>query len=105
MRLHSLQHAIRRSPARYFIHRHAHVQAWAAAAGYAIIHDGGSGSGGSWSIAAPMPDDEQRPMRVPRVFTRHGPPVHCSPPCGIARGRTINVRSADARTVTGCAPR
>ena len=41
MRLFNLQHAVRRSPARYVIHRHTQVQRWAAAAGYTIIHDGG----------------------------------------------------------------
>lgn len=41
MRLFNLQHAVRRSPARYVIHRHTQVQRWAAAAGYTVIHDGG----------------------------------------------------------------
>jgi magnesium-protoporphyrin O-methyltransferase len=41
MRLFNLQHAVRRSPARYIIHRHTQVRHWAAAAGYTSIHDGG----------------------------------------------------------------
>jgi hypothetical protein len=41
MRPFNLQHAVRRSPARYFVHRHAQVQRWAAAAGYMSIHEGG----------------------------------------------------------------
>jgi SAM-dependent methyltransferase len=41
MRLYNLAHAIRRSPARYFIHRHAQVARWMAGAGYEIVHEGG----------------------------------------------------------------
>ena len=41
MRLYNLVHAVRRSPARYFIHRRADVERWMAATGYQNIHDGG----------------------------------------------------------------
>lgn len=41
MRLYNLVHAVRRSPARYFIHRHAQVERWMADAGYQSIHEGG----------------------------------------------------------------
>jgi len=41
MRLYNLTHAIRRSPARYVIHRHAQVERWAADAGYTKLHEGG----------------------------------------------------------------
>jgi SAM-dependent methyltransferase len=41
MRVYNLTQAIRRSPARYFIHRHAHVERWAAGAGYTKVHEGG----------------------------------------------------------------
>lgn len=41
MRVYNLVHAVRRSPARYFIHRHAHVERWMAAAGYENVHEGG----------------------------------------------------------------
>jgi hypothetical protein len=42
MRIFNVIHALRRSPARYFIHRHAEVGRLMAKAGYAEIHDGGS---------------------------------------------------------------
>jgi SAM-dependent methyltransferase len=42
MRLYNLAHAIRRSPARYFIHRHAQVERWMAGAGYHSVHQGGT---------------------------------------------------------------
>lgn len=41
MRLFNLRQAVRRSPARYVIHRHTQVQRWAAVAGYTLIHEGG----------------------------------------------------------------
>jgi len=41
MRLYNLAHAVRRSPARYFIHRHAQVERWMAGAGYQNAHEGG----------------------------------------------------------------
>jgi SAM-dependent methyltransferase len=41
MRLYNLWSAVRRSPARYFIHRHAQLERWMAAAGYRSIHEGG----------------------------------------------------------------
>ena len=41
MRLYNLVHAVRRSPARYFVHRHARLQRWMAAAGYRNVHEGG----------------------------------------------------------------
>jgi hypothetical protein len=41
MRLYNVAHAIRRSPARYFIHRHAHVERSMAGAGYQSVHEGG----------------------------------------------------------------
>jgi magnesium-protoporphyrin O-methyltransferase len=41
MRLYNLVHAVRRSPARYFIHRHADVERWMAGAGYTSAHEGG----------------------------------------------------------------
>lgn len=34
-------HAVRRSRARYFIHRHAQVERWMAGAGYQNVHEGG----------------------------------------------------------------
>jgi SAM-dependent methyltransferase len=42
MRLYNLAHAVRRSPARYFIHRHAQVERWMAGAGYMNAHEGGT---------------------------------------------------------------
>jgi len=42
MRLFNLAHAIRRDPARYFIHRQAHVERWMTAAGFQDAHDGGT---------------------------------------------------------------
>lgn len=41
MRLYNLVHAVRRSPARYFIHRHADVERWMGGAGYTSAHEGG----------------------------------------------------------------
>ena len=41
MRLFNIAHAIRRSPARYFIHRQAQVERWMSDAGYQRVHDGG----------------------------------------------------------------
>ena len=41
MRTYNAVSAVRRSPARYFIHRHAQVERWTAAAGYRRIHEGG----------------------------------------------------------------
>lgn len=41
MRGYNLWSAIRRSPARYFIHRHARLQRWMAGAGYRNVHEGG----------------------------------------------------------------
>jgi magnesium-protoporphyrin O-methyltransferase len=41
MRLYNLVQAVRRSPARYHIHRRANVERWMAGAGYRNIHDGG----------------------------------------------------------------
>jgi len=35
-------HAVRRSPARYFIRRHAQVERWMAGARYKSAHEGGS---------------------------------------------------------------
>lgn len=48
MRLYNLAHALRRSPARYFIHRHRSVRRLLADAGYAEIHDGGTPD---WRVA------------------------------------------------------
>jgi len=42
MRLFNLAHAVRRSPARYFVHRHAQVERSMAGAGYKSSHDGGT---------------------------------------------------------------
>lgn len=42
MRLYNLVHAVRRSPARYFIHRQAKVERWMAGAGYERVHQGGT---------------------------------------------------------------
>jgi SAM-dependent methyltransferase len=42
MRLFNLAHAVRRSPARYFIHRQTQVERWAAGVGYTSVHDGGT---------------------------------------------------------------
>ena len=42
MRLFNLVHALRRSPARYFAHRHRQLHSLMAAAGYPEIYDGGS---------------------------------------------------------------
>lgn len=41
MRLYNLWSAVRRSPARYFIHRHRQLERWMAAAGYRNVHEGG----------------------------------------------------------------
>jgi hypothetical protein len=42
MRLFNFAHAVRRSPARYFIHRHVQVERWMAGAGYKSVHQGGT---------------------------------------------------------------
>jgi SAM-dependent methyltransferase len=42
MRLFNLAHAIRRNPARYFIHRDAQLELWMAGAGYQNAHDAGT---------------------------------------------------------------
>ena len=41
MRLFNLMQAARRSPARYFVHRHAHLDRWMTGAGYRNVHEGG----------------------------------------------------------------
>lgn len=41
MRLDNLVHWARRSPARYFVHRHADLERWMRGAGYRKIHEGG----------------------------------------------------------------
>ena len=41
MRLYNLVQAVRRFPARYFIHRHEQVEGWMAAHGYQNVHEGG----------------------------------------------------------------
>ena len=41
MRLYNAVQAIRRIPARYFIHRHQQLEGWMAAHGYDNVHDGG----------------------------------------------------------------
>ncbi len=41
MRLYNLWQAVRRSPARYFVHRHAQLERWMAGAGYRNVHEGG----------------------------------------------------------------
>jgi hypothetical protein len=41
MRLYNLVHVVRRSPARYFVHRHTKLQQWMRAAGYQHVHEGG----------------------------------------------------------------
>lgn len=41
MRLYNLVHAVRRSPARYFIHRHESVDRWMKSADYTTVHEGG----------------------------------------------------------------
>jgi tRNA1(Val) A37 N6-methylase TrmN6 len=41
MRLYNLAHALRRSPARYFIHRHTQLERFMKAAGYENAHEGG----------------------------------------------------------------
>jgi magnesium-protoporphyrin O-methyltransferase len=41
MRLYNLWSVIRRSPARYFVHRHAQLERWMAGAGYRNVHEGG----------------------------------------------------------------
>lgn len=41
MRLYNRWHAVRRSPARYFVHRHAQLERWMAGAGYRNVHEGG----------------------------------------------------------------
>lgn len=43
MRLYNLVQAVRRSPARYFVHRHARLQAWMRRTGYRNVHEGGIG--------------------------------------------------------------
>ena len=42
MRLYNLAQAVRRSPARYFVHRHAQLERWMTAAGYENAHEGGT---------------------------------------------------------------
>lgn len=42
MRLYNVTHRLKRSPARYFIHRRSQVSSLMAEAGYVEIHDGGS---------------------------------------------------------------
>jgi magnesium-protoporphyrin O-methyltransferase len=41
MRLYNLVQATRRSPARYFVHRHALLERWMTGAGYRNVHEGG----------------------------------------------------------------
>ena len=41
MRLYNLVQVMRRSPSRYFIHRHAQLERWMARAGYRNAHEGG----------------------------------------------------------------
>jgi SAM-dependent methyltransferase len=41
MRLYNLVQAARRSPARYFVHRHALLERWMTGAGYRNVHEGG----------------------------------------------------------------
>ena len=41
MRAYNVLAAVRRSPARYFVHRHAQLERWMTAAGYRTIHEGG----------------------------------------------------------------
>ena len=41
MRLYNLWSVARRSPARYFVHRHAQLERWMRAAGYRNVHEGG----------------------------------------------------------------
>lgn len=41
MRLYNLWSAIRRTPGRYFVHRHARLERWMADAGYRNVHEGG----------------------------------------------------------------
>lgn len=41
MRLYNMIQALRRNPARYFVHRHAQLQRWMRDAGYRNIHEGG----------------------------------------------------------------
>ena len=41
MRLYNRWKTLRRSPARYFVHRHARLERWMADAGYRNIHEGG----------------------------------------------------------------
>lgn len=41
MRAYNLWQGVRRSPARYFVHRHAHLERWMAGAGYRNVHEGG----------------------------------------------------------------
>jgi SAM-dependent methyltransferase len=42
MRAFNLLHAVRRSEAHYFIHRHAQVERWMSGAGYRSVHQGGT---------------------------------------------------------------
>ncbi|HEX7172271.1 MAG TPA: hypothetical protein VF365_06670 [Candidatus Limnocylindria bacterium] len=41
MRVYNLWQVVRRSPARYFVHRHARLERWMADAGYRNVHEGG----------------------------------------------------------------
>lgn len=41
MRLYNLWQTVRRSPARYFVHRHTQLERWMAGAGYHNVHEGG----------------------------------------------------------------
>lgn len=41
MRLYNVVQAVRGNPARYFVHRHAHLQRWMRDGGYRNVHEGG----------------------------------------------------------------
>lgn len=41
MRLYNVAQRLRRSPARYFVHRHAELEGWMTDAGYRNVHEGG----------------------------------------------------------------
>ena len=58
MRLFNVTHRLRRSPARYFIHRHAQLQRLMARAGYAEVHSGGSAA---WRVVVYRRASKNRP--------------------------------------------
>ena len=66
MRLYNLAQVVRRSPARYYIHRHGQLEHWMAASGYENVYEGGISQ---WRVALyrRSPAGTAAPMRpMPR---------------------------------------